>query len=75
MADARREHEHDVAIAAVGYFGAALAKKLRPDSANPYRDRGPARRKTRKELEEESKEGFAVLGAGLKFLAGAGRAE
>lgn len=71
MADARREHEYDVAVATVCYFGQAWNGKFRPGDANPYREgREVGRVKTREEREEDSKEGWALLREGLRQLAG-----
>ena len=67
MADARREHEYDVAIATVCYFGGAMSGSLRPTEANPYRERPP---KTPEEREEESREGWEFLKSCLKQVAG-----
>lgn len=67
MADARREHEFDVALATVGYLGAAMGGRLNAEDANPYREKTP---KTPEQKAEESKEGFALLGDFLKGMAG-----
>lgn len=70
MADARREHEFDVAIGIIAFLGQSFNGKFRPADANPYRDRGPEREKTPEEKAEESKEGWELLGAALKSMAG-----
>jgi hypothetical protein len=67
MANARRESDHDVAIATICHLGASFAGKLRPYSANPYRNANHP--KTEEQRREESKEGFAVIGAALRQIA------
>jgi hypothetical protein len=66
MADARREQEFDVALATVGYLGAAMGGSLRAEDANPYREKVP---KTAEQKREESREGFELLGRFLKGMA------
>lgn len=70
MADERRAHEVDVAIATIGFLGQSFNGKFRPDRANPFRAHEPEREKTPEERKAESEEGWALLREGLKFLAG-----
>jgi hypothetical protein len=67
MADARREHEYDVALATIGYLGAAWSGRLRPSEANPYRDRPPGGAADR---DDEAGQGWELLRNCLKGLAG-----
>lgn len=67
MADERRAHDYDVALATVAYLGAAVQGKLRPAEMNPYRAE-PPREKTPEQKAEESEEGWGLLKAGLEFL-------
>jgi hypothetical protein len=70
MADARREHEFDVAVSTICYLTQAFAGKFRPHAANPFR-REAERVLTPREREEESQEGWAILKAGLVGMVGA----
>lgn len=63
MSNSRREHDHDIAIATICHLGASFAGRLKTYSANPYRNADFP--KTVEQRTEESKEGFAMIGAAL----------
>jgi hypothetical protein len=66
MANARREHDHDVAIATICHLGASFAGQFRPAGANPYRDEPP---KSEAQKKAESDEGWERLKGGLAWIA------
>lgn len=65
MADARREHEFDVAVGLICFLGQSFAGKFRPLSANPYRRPAADGPKTPAQRKAESDEGWELLGIGL----------
>lgn len=68
MADSKREHEYDVAIAHACYISGVLGNTFRPMECNPVRNE-------RTEIlqnqiaDPKGTEGFALLGAGLALIA------
>jgi hypothetical protein len=64
MADARREHEYDVAINHACHINDILNGKFNPGSSNPMRNQ---RTEVLQNQSSDPKgtEGFAMLGAGL----------
>lgn len=62
MADGKREHEYDVAIQLTLNIGQLFSNKFNPVNANPIRHVEVLENQT------DGKEGFALLGAGLKML-------
>lgn len=62
MADAKREHEYDIAIQLTLNIGQLFSNKFNPMNANPIRCIDVLENQT------DGKEGFALLGAGLKML-------
>lgn len=64
MADAKREHDYDLAIQLTLNIGEILVGKFDSTKANPIRYVEVL------ENQSDGKEGFALLGAGLKLIAG-----
>lgn len=64
MADAKREHEYDVAIQLTINIGQMFTSKFNPVNANPIRQM------VLENQSSDGKEGFALLGAGLRMIAG-----
>lgn len=69
MADGRREHDYDVAIATIGYLGKGLNKDLEGE-LNPIRAVRLIQSKTEEMLEDENQTAWLVLKRGLSLIAG-----
>ena len=67
MADARREHEFDVAIATGANASAFFVGKFNAATANPVRNARTER--LSREVNRDGKEGFKLLEAGLRLIA------
>lgn len=68
MADAKREHEYDIAIATIGYLNMAIGGEIVGQELNPYRCL--IRSKTKEEIEDDTITGFGFLRRGLLAVMG-----
>ena len=67
MADSRREHEYDVAIAHACYISGILSGEFNPGQCNPVRNEKTEALQNAFG-DPKGKEAFAMLGAGLAMM-------
>lgn len=68
MADAKREHEYDVAINLAGFVNACLSGKFNPNNANPVRNEH-TEALIHAKGDPRGAEAFLALRAGLELVA------
>lgn len=66
MADAKREHEYNVAISTIDFLGQSFSGTWNPSTSNPWREQFE---KTEKQKKEEAREAWDMLRAGMRRIA------